>query len=207
MVGQDRGRSPDRLDVALLEVTVEERASDDGQREGGHVAMDVPDLAVVPPGNAGLGLADHHLAPGGDAIVVERWLRDAPMSSPRLPLSEEEPVAHDHPDPTCSPGLPEVAALRDEDLVDRIRIGHQEGWIWPEAERHDAAKFGRDAGHEPKRISRLGREVAEQRHSLRRRTGTRRRHADTVLPAGRPVTTNPAPRLNATSPSPQKELN
>src|SRR6266571_9215740 len=72
----------------------------------------------------------------------------------------------------CSPGLSEVAALRDEDLVDRVRIGHQEGRKRAEAERHDAAILGRDAGHEPERIARIGREVAEERQGPGRRSET-----------------------------------
>ena len=97
---------------------------------------------------------------------------------------EEEPVANDHPDPTCGAGLLEVAAPCDENLVDPFGIGQQEGRKRPEAERHEPAVVGRGAGHEPERIARIGRKVAEERHGPGRRTGTNgRRHAATVLPA------------------------
>src|SRR6266511_5388438 len=114
MVGQDHHGPPDPLDVAVFQMTVEERPSDDGEGEGGHILVDVPCLSVGPRGDEGLRLADHRFPPGSNAVVLERRLHDASMLSPRLPLAEDEPIANHHANPTCGPGLAEVAALRDE---------------------------------------------------------------------------------------------
>lgn len=90
------------------------------------------------------------------------------------------------PPPRPDPRAPDLRKSRSsrENLVDRLRIGQQKGRVAPQAERHDAAILGRDAGNESERVARIGREVAEQRYGPGRRFGRRVRwHLATLLRA------------------------
>jgi hypothetical protein len=74
--------------------------------------------------------------------MVKGWLDDAAMRPPYLTFAQEEPAADHHPDPTRRPGLAEVPALRDKDLIDRVGIRQQQGAVRPEADRcHPTVRF------------------------------------------------------------------
>ena len=80
---------------------------------------------------------------GGDAVAVERGLRQAPLPAPEVPLAREQPVAEHRPEhPQKAVLLPEPVA-RDEHVLDEVRMADERHPHRPIARRTTSPCFPR----------------------------------------------------------------
>jgi len=85
---------------------------------------------------------------------VERGLDEPPLAQPDAALGQQEPVAERPREQTDAGALDEVAAPRDQDLLDGVRVVDEQPAIRPEAQRHDVAVVTRARRVEAELIAR-----------------------------------------------------
>src|SRR5678815_1978623 len=112
---------------------------------------------------------------------MERGLDEPPLAQPDPALGEKDPVA-EHPREQPDAGaLDEVAAPRDQDLLDGVRVVDEQAAIRPEAQRHDVAVFARARRIEAELIARQIGTASEQEATSRTSRNGLNRHAGSIV--------------------------
>jgi len=132
-----------------------------GQRH--HLGVHVEDVAFLPPGEAPRRVVGHDFAVRRDALSMERGLDEPALSQPGAALGKKQAVA-DQPaeKKTHARTLDEVPVARDQDILDRVGVVHEEGASRPESNRHEIAVLARACGVEAKLIASEGRAASEE---------------------------------------------
>ena len=151
-----RGERVADLVGLALDVGVEQRLADDGERISRHLAGHVESLAVAPALGAPRRVRRHRLGVRGDARTVERGLREPALPPVQLVLARQQTLAEQHLGALEAASLVEQPAVRDEHVADLVRMTHE----------HDRLRGDSDAGHvavPPREVSEQGERTADHR--------------------------------------------
>ena len=124
--------------------------------------MDVDRLAVSQPLAVPRRVLDHRPAVLLDHRVMEQRLDQAALPLVDVVLRGDQPVAEDAPQQVVERLLVEVVVLRDQDLLDRVRMGEQRDLERPDPVAHGVPVSALHPGREPELVA------PQRRHELAR---------------------------------------
>ena len=134
-----------------LDVGVEQRLADDGERVRRHLARHVERRAVAPAFRAPCGVRRHGVGVRGDARAVKGGLRQTTLAQMELVLARQEPLAEEHPRALETATLVEVATVRDEHVADPVGMAHEHDRLAGDTESGNVAVGASQIGEERER--------------------------------------------------------
>jgi hypothetical protein len=115
----------DHVSRVACNVRAEESARNDVERQTHHVYVQVSHLTRFPCCKHPVGALDHLLGVDGDAVTVERGLRQAALPTPEVAFAREEPITNDTTKVAQERVLYETLVSADEDVLDVGRVRNE----------------------------------------------------------------------------------
>ena len=120
-----------------LDVGIEQRLADDGERETRHLRGHVERLTPPPAVARPFSVRRHRRRVGHDPVAVERRLRQPPLAHVILALARQQPLPEEQLHAFQPAALGEVPLLGDQDLASGLGIRHQKAAHRPDGERDE----------------------------------------------------------------------
>ena len=148
-----------------LDVGAEQRLADDRQRQPVHFAGDVQGLAVAPARRRPLRVRDHRVGVGGDALLVERRLREPALAPMQIAFARQQPFAEQLFRALERTPFLEQPRARHQHVLDVVRMVQQHEPLRADPEADDVAILAREPREraEPVALQRAGEQQAEER--------------------------------------------
>jgi hypothetical protein len=141
------------LDRLRFDVGVEQGLADDRQRQPVHLAGNVDRPPVDPGASHPIRVRHHRRAVGGNPVAVERRLHQPALPQMDRALAGQQSFAENPLGALQPAALHEALVVRDEDVLDVLRIVDEEHLLAAHAVGDDVAVGAREIGEEGERIA------------------------------------------------------
>src|SRR5260370_426342 len=123
--------------------------------------MEIADLPVFPGRHHSLCKSNDGPAVDRQAFTLESRLHQPALPEPKVPLAHEQSFAEDRSE-SRPEVLREIAVVRDQDILDVIRVVEKHGALPAEAQAHDVTIVTGTAREEAKGIAFVFPQIAAQ---------------------------------------------